>query len=331
MTFCSKCGEAVQEDAYFCHRCGHLTDKGEEQGAHNPWSNHHDHFNTNGDARFLAEENKSYNGRLTTKKATFETENINGPIRIQTWDKPEYNIELMIDAWGYTRDEAEENLKLLKTELEDEIVEGQQRLALNIDYPNDINRHYRVDIDITLPADCEFDSDVRSKNGRITLEGMKGGVINVETKNGRVSLKGLVADEIVCRTKNGRLILDDVSAGIIKGRSSNGKIEGKIESKSASLSTSNGKIDLILPCSTSGEYELRTSNGGIELDTSRASKVGFDINMRTSMGRINVDLPDLEYKIYGKNRIAARTNGFDGKEVQISIEAETSMGKIWLN
>ena len=114
-------------------------------------------------------------------------------------------------------------------------------------------------------------------------------------------------------------------------RARNGKIEGKINSKKASLSTSNGKIDLTLPCGASGEYELRTSNGGIELDTPRASTVGFDLNMRTSMGRINVDLPDLEYKMHRKNRIAARTNGFDGKEVQISIEAETSMGKIWLN
>ena len=331
MTFCSKCGGAVQEDAYFCHRCGHLTEKGEEQGAHYPRSSHHDHFSTNGDARFVAEENKSFTGRVTAEKVLLETENINGPIRITTWDKPEYNIELMIEARGYTSKEAEENLRLLKTELEDIIVEGQQRLALKIDYPDEINRYYRVDIDITLPADCELDSDVRSKNGRMTLEGVKGGVLNVETKNGRVSLKGLVADEIVCRTKNGRLILDDVSAGIIKGRSSNGKIEGKMEAKSASLSTSNGKIDLTLPCSTSGEYELRTSNGGIELDTPRASTLGFDLNMRTSMGRINVDLPDLEYKMYRKNRIAARTSGFDGKEVQISIEAETSMGKIWLN
>ncbi len=58
---------------------------------------------------------------------------------------------------------------------------------------------------------------------------------------------------------------------------------------------------------------------------------GFDLKMRTSMGHINVDLPDLEYKMYRKNRIAARTKEFDSKEVQISIEAETSMGKIWLN
>jgi hypothetical protein len=331
MTFCSKCGGAVQEDAYFCHRCGHLTEKGEEQGAHYPWPSHHAHHGMHGDGRFVAEENKSFTGGVITKKVLLETENINGPIRIKTWDKSEYNIELMIEARGYTREEAEENLRLLKTELEDTTVDGQQRLALNIDYPDEINRYYRVEIDITLPADCELDSDVRSKNGRITLERVKGGVLNVGTKNGRIGLKDLTAEEMVCLTKNGRLILDNVSAGIIKGRSSNGKIEGKIESKRASLTTSNGKIDLILPCSASGEYELRTSNGKIVLDTPNVHTVGFDLKMRTSMGRINVDLPDLEYKMYRKNRIAARTNGFDGKEVQISIEAETSMGKIWLN
>jgi hypothetical protein len=331
MTFCSKCGEAVQEDAYFCHRCGHLTERGEKQGVYYPRSSHHGYHGFHRDGRFVAEESKSFTGRVTAEKIVLETENINGPIRIKTWDKPEYNIELMIEARGYTKEEAEENLRLLKTELEDTIVEGQQRLALNIDYPDDIKRHYRVDISFTIPAECELDSDVRSKNGRITIEEVKGGVLNVETKNGRIGLKSVTADEIACETRNGRLILNGVSAGIIKGRSSNGKIEGKIESKKASLTTSNGKIDIILPCSASGEYELRTSNGGIEIDTPKASTVGFDLNMRTSMGRINVDLPDLEYKIYRKNRIAARTNGFEGKEVQISIEAETSMGKIWLN
>jgi hypothetical protein len=331
MTFCSKCGGAVQEDAYFCHRCGHLTEKGEEQGAHYSKSGHHAYHSVHSDGRFVAEESKSFTGRVTTEKVLLETENINGPIKIETWDKPEYNIELMIEARGYTREEAEENLRLLKTELDDIIVEGQQRLALNIGYPDDIKRHYRVDIGITLPAECMLDSDVRSKNGRITLEEVKGGVLNVETKNGRIGLKSVTADEIACGTRNGRLILDDVSAGIIKGRSSNGKIEGKIESKRASLTTSNGKIDIALPCSASGEYELRTSNGGIELDTPKGPTVGYDLNLRTSMGRINVDLPDLEYNFYRKNRISARTNGFDGKEVQISIEAETSMGKIWLN
>ena len=329
--FCSKCGEAVQEDAYFCHRCGHLTEKGEEQGAHYPKSSYYEHHGNHRDWRFVAEENKSYSSGVTKEKIMLETENINGPIRIKAWDKPEYNIELMIEARGYTREEAEENLRLLKTELEDIIVDDQQRLKLNIDYPNDFKRYYRIDIDITLPAECELDSDVRSKNGRITLEGVKGGVLNVETKNGRIGLKSVTADEIVCRTRNGRLILDDVSAGIIKGRSSNGKIEGKLESKKASLTTSNGKIDIALPCSASGEYEFRTSNGGIELDTHKEPTVGFDLNLRTSMGRINVDLPDLEYKFYRKNRISARTKGFDGKEVQISIKAETSMGKIWLN
>jgi DUF4097 and DUF4098 domain-containing protein YvlB len=179
------------------------------------------------------------------------------------------------------------------------------------------------------PAECEVDLDVRSKNGRITLEGVNGGILKMETKNGRIALKEVSADEIECRTENGRLILENVSVGFIKGKSSNGKIEGKIESKDASLSTSNGRIYLDLPCKSNGEYELRTSNGSIELSTPKESKAGFDL--RTSLGHINIDLPDLEYTRYNRTRKVAKTNGFDEKEVQIAIEVETSLGKIWLN
>ena len=58
---------------------------------------------------------------------------------------------------------------------------------------------------------------------------------------------------------------------------------------------------------------------------------GFDLNMSTSLGRINIDVSDLEYTRYSRTRKVAKTNGFDEKEVQIAIEAETSLGKIWLN
>ena len=330
MKYCTKCGEAIQEDAYFCHKCGHLTEKGAEEGAFYPKLSHRVWLGNHGNARYIADERKSFSGGVTMGKVLFEAENVNGSIRITTGDKPEYNIELTVEAGGYTKEEAEENLKELKVDLADEVAKGQKKLTLNIEHPHSQGRWYRIDIDVTLPAECEIDLDVGSKNGRITIEGVNGGILKMETKNGRIALKEVSADEIACRTRNGRLILDNVSAGFIKGKSSNGKIEGKIESTNASLSTSNGRIYLNLPCKASGEYEFRTSNGSIELETPKESMAGFDLNMRTSLGRINIDLPDLEYTSYRKTRKVAKTNGFDEKEVQIAIEAETSLGKIWL-
>jgi len=37
MVFCSKCGEEVPENAYFCPRCGVRTRKGVEAGVSTPW------------------------------------------------------------------------------------------------------------------------------------------------------------------------------------------------------------------------------------------------------------------------------------------------------
>jgi len=326
MKYCTKCGEAIQEDAYFCHKCGQLIEKGTEEGTFNPKLSRRVGLGNHCNARYIADERKSFSGGVTMGKVSFEAENVNGSIRITTGDKPEYNIELTVEAGGYTKEEAEENLKELKVDLADEVTKDQKKLTLNIEHPHSQGRWYRIDIDVTLPAECEIDLDVGSKNGSITLEGVNGGILKMETKNGQIALKEVSADEIACRTRNGRLILDNVSAGFIKGKSSN----GKIESTNASLSTSNGRIYLDLPCKASGEYELRTSNGSIELETPMESMAGFDLNMRTSLGRINIDLPDLEYTSYRKTRKVAKTNGFDEKEVQIAIEAETSLGKIWL-
>ena len=331
MTCCTKCGEVIQEDAYFCIKCGHLTERGVDEGVAYPKLSHHERFGAHGKARYIAEESRSFSGGVTTEKVVFDAENVNGSIRITTWDKPEYSVELMIEAGGYTKEEAEENLKELMIDLEDGVIQGQQKLTLNIDHPHGQGRWYRIDISVILPAECEIYLDVGSKNGRITLEGVNGGILKMETRNGRIALKDVTAGEISCKTRNGRLILDNVSAGSINGRSSNGKIEGSIESMNASLTTSNGRIDLKLPCTKSGEYQLRTSNGSIELNAPRASNVGYDINMRTSLGRINIDLPDLEYTRHSKTRKVAKTDGFDEKEVQIAVEAETSLGKIWLS
>ena len=346
MVYCTNCGEEIPEDAYFCHKCGHRTEKGSEEGASYPRLGRYGWHRGEDYRRFVAEETKPLGGAVTADRVFFGVENINGPIQVSTWDKAEYGIELFIKAGGYTEEEAEENLKALKVDLEDQVVEGQQRLNLKFDYPHE-RRWYSIAIDVNLPEGAETDLDVTSKNGGITLGRLKGGTmeattnngkitlgeisaakISLKTSNGKVTLEDVSSEVIDLRTSNGRVTLDDVSAPRMTGKTSNGRIEGNLDSQEASLSTSNGKIDLTLPCKTSGEYELHSSNGRITLEVSGEPNVGYDLDLRTSMSHIAVDLPDLEYTRNKKTHKVAKTRGYEDKDAKVTIEAHTSHGKI---
>jgi len=349
MVYCSKCGEEVPEDARFCPKCGSMTEKGVEAGASYPRLGRYGWGHYGGHSRYTAEEEKRFSGPVTADKVFFEVENINGPVKVSTWDKAEYSIYLLIKAGGYTEEEAEENLRDLKVDLEEQAVEGRQRLSLKYERPEG-RRWYSISVDVTLPKDAESDLDVYSKNGAISLANLKGGEMVTSTKNGRITLDDVSAKKIDCktsngktilenvtsatidcRTSNGQMVLDKVAADKINGRTSNGTIEGDIDSKDVILTTSNGKIDLTLLCRSSGEYRLRTSNGRIVLDVPDSPDVGYDLDLGTSMNRIDVDLPDLVYERHRRTHLAAKTQGFEDKDVKIFIEADTSMGRIKVN
>ena len=129
-------------------------------------------------------------------------------------------------------------------------------------------------------------------------------------------------------TSNGRLVFSNVYAESITGTTSNGRIEGDVEATDTVLSTSNGKIDLTIPCSVSGEYDLSTSNGDIKLTVSSSAEVGYDLDLSTSNGDIDINLSGLNYSLDQKTHKKAQSEGFSGKTVQIIIEASTSNGNI---
>jgi DUF4097 and DUF4098 domain-containing protein YvlB len=129
-------------------------------------------------------------------------------------------------------------------------------------------------------------------------------------------------------TSNGPLALENVSADHITGVTSNGGIEGTVEAHETTLSTSNGGIHLTLPCSMSGQYDLRTSNGNVKLIVSSSSQVGYDLDLATSNGDIALSLPGLEYSQNQKTRKEARSDDFSNKGIQIVVVASTSNGNI---
>ena len=49
MAYCSKCGQKLEEDFYFCPKCGARTVAGKTAGATDPWENMRKAFETAGE------------------------------------------------------------------------------------------------------------------------------------------------------------------------------------------------------------------------------------------------------------------------------------------
>ena len=353
MIYCIKCGKELPDDAYFCSACGERTSRAEEEGvpARNDLTTLEGSIETMvnqavrtieetvrsateearagswGDNRYQVEEERTLTGSVEAERLLLEVESRNGKINVGTWDKPEYKIALLIRAWGYTQKEAEENLKALIVNFSEAEVEGLKKMSLGFEHPAK-RVSYSVRVDATLPRGVETALNLRTSNGSINLAELEGGDLNLHTSNGKITMEHVSAARLDGKTSNGKIILDGVSAPNVNMRTSNGRIEGELRSKEAYLKTSNGKIRLSLPCDEGGNYELLTSHGTIDLGVSDDPDNGYDMDLTTSMGRITVDLPGLEYLRSKRHHVAARTMGFDGKARKIGVVAKTTMGKV---
>jgi len=252
---------------------------------------------------YRAEGAKSFSGAATSDRMYVEVNNFNGAIRVSTWDRPEYGIDLAIRA------RTQENLDELKIDFREDMVQGELRLVLGYDIPPLAHSRYAIEVEVHVPEAAVIDLNLGSSNGEIRVSGVSG-------------------EDLRLATSNGRLVLDGVRAEEIRGETSNGRIEGELEAGEAVLSTSNGKIEIVLPCTSSGEYDLRTSNGDIAIRVSPSEGVGYDLDLSTSNGGVGIDLPDLEYSVDKRTEKQARTEGFDGRAVSITIKAATSNGGI---
>jgi hypothetical protein len=258
---------------------------------------------------YRAEETFPFEGVATSDDISLEISTFNGYIRVYTWDKAEYSLELTVRARGNTNKDAEDNIDDLDVEFDESMVGGQLNLVLEHNVPATKTNLYSLLVEVYVPADATYDTDLITSNGAISLNNMVGDLLRLTTSNGEVSFENVAAERIVAVT-------------------SNAQIRGDLEAPDTTLSTSNGKIDLDLPCTVSGNYDLVTSNAAVELDVSAAADVGYSVDLTTSNASVDLRLDDLEYTTNERTRKKAKTAGFDDKTVQITITGSTSNGSV---
>jgi DUF4097 and DUF4098 domain-containing protein YvlB len=261
---------------------------------------------------YRASDTEILSGDVDLGKVYLEVDDRNGAITVETWDRDGYRIDLTLRAKGATDTQAQQRLNEIDILFSDSINGDIQTLDLGFEIPGNQWNDYAVTVEVKLPENIELE-------------------LNLDTSNGKITLKDIIASRITLDTSNGALDLDNVYADTLTASTSNGKIQGQIEGSNIELGTSNGSIDLTIIGTISGTYELSTSNGLIDLTVPTGNSVGYSVDLRTSIGSLDVNLDDFDYSINENRHKVGETDNFDSMDIQIVIEAETSLGSIEIN
>lgn len=236
----------------------------------------------------------------------------NGSIVVEPWDESGFRVIMTANVIpaveGRTNDyEAanalvEEFLKCGVTDDSLKIKAGHERALAGASF------------DVKLPREFLYDMDLKTQNGRVSLGEFECRMIKVETSNGRIEL-------------------DNTHGVITELESSNGRINVSGITRRLSARTSNGGI-AVIPRRITGEseYELKTSNGAIEVQLADADRVGYHIDAKTSRGCIVLDLPGLAYLARdegtARRELITETSGFSESTDRLTIKARTSNGQV---
>ncbi len=248
---------------------------------------------------------------VTAESIALDVESVNGGIDVSSWSGDHVKFDIEVKARGSTTAEAEANLDRFTHSLEDSVSETTQRISLDFPLTSSEWSKYAVIVDVYIPEGVADE-------------------ISLQTTNGEINVQGLSPQELMIDTTNGRVSLMDVESSAIQAETTNGVITGTFTASSTSFGTTNGGIEMTLGAA-SGEHRFSTTNGSIDLSLPTGSDVGYSIDLDTSVGSIDVNIPNLSYDVDKARTKNGETVGYDAKEIQISISADTTIGSIDLN
>jgi DUF4097 and DUF4098 domain-containing protein YvlB len=195
-------------------------------------------------------------------------ENVNGNVRVLTWDREEVKVEAI------KRARKQEHLDEAKIEID----AGADRIRIKTRFPDSKTRRSNsnstsVDYTLTVPRQSRLDG-VRTVNGGIEIEHVRGDV-EAGSVNGAVTATGL-SGEVQLSTVNGSV------------RASFSQL-----TKAVSLKSVNGGVTISLPPDANAVLSANTLNGGISSDFTLPVKKHFPVG-RNLDGKLGQGGPDID-------------------------------------
>jgi DUF4097 and DUF4098 domain-containing protein YvlB len=196
----------------------------------------------------------------------------------------------------------------------------------------------RLNITYTINVPYEYDTDINTGGGGITISkldgtiigktsggGIKGeeltGKIQLSTSGGRVQVSK-IRGETVLKTSGGSINVDDMS-GDLDARTSGGPIRLTVMDARIQARTSGGSVELNYRGENKG-ITLETSGGGIRVDL--PENIRANVSAKTSGGSVTFDFPVTVQGSISRTSIEGTING-GGPDLRL----RTSGGSIRIN
>ena len=210
---------------------------------------------------------ENYKSVFNINSPIIDIDNINGKIKLNSWDKDEYSLNIKFNISAESKEEAEK----IKEKIFN-IKSSDDSLQIIID---DIKDHrINTDIFLTLPAYYIYQG-------------------NVENINGKVRVEELVFSSFRLKTKNGKIDLNNIKLKEGKAESTNGKIYFDGLAKKLKLSTVNGMITTNLKDNEYSEIEINTTNGTQNINFPKNTEYFIDTSIK--IGSISINLADMNF------------------------------------
>ncbi len=203
-----------------------------------------------------------------------EVQNVNGSIKVESWDKDQVSVEVTKTVRAGDSEEADEYFADLRVEMKS----GNDFLQIKTRYPHEFGGGF---------FDWLFHGGSRYGGVEYVLKVPSTVRLEVGSTNGSIRVREVVG-KVKAHSTNGRITLEEVG-GVVEGSTTNGgitaRISDKVELRELRLGTTNGGITVYCPEGINADIYAHTTNGGIHTDFPITVQGGFSRN--SLEGRIN--------------------------------------------
>jgi DUF4097 and DUF4098 domain-containing protein YvlB len=259
-----------------------------------------------GDSNRISLEER-FTGHFAEGPVELELHSRNGSIKIESWNEPSYQLDIVKRVRANTREEAEE----IASAYQFAQASGSLLRAGDFEAKAGGNR-ISVSMLLRLPRKHGYHGLVKTMNGSIEAVGLDTGRLALSSMNGSIQLREVNADEISAQTVNGSL-----------------KLDGSLSSVQGS--TTNGSVTLV-NMAVSSLNKVETVNGRIQIQLPVRGDIGYSVDARTTAGSIRTDHPALsvmrdERRTVGR-RLEARSANWSSAHHLIELKLKSVNGSI---